>query len=255
MRKPRPTGGLSAVLCVVCAVIARAAVAVPVPPDLPDLVPGEPYGTRLAYVDPFFPGEGPRAIRFSVATANEGIQPLELVAVPGQTDGTVEAYQCIGWVAAACVSTSHLGTYLVQPFFSEWFMDSFLKYELRRTLYTGGPDLTDEGLIAVGGRESVCPANTGRTKQQGRGITEGGSLASFDFCTWARAGISPGFYYAQPSDEAQQYVPLEGVPDGTYALVVRVNIASLMTESDNTNNVSFKVVTLSENGSKLWVSR
>ena len=98
------------------------------------------------------------ALRFTVATANRGPRPFDLLALDPDLDaGTARAAQCVQWSAPRdCAAREDIGDFIVHPDHGHVHFDDYALYELRSVLADGQPDLSPEGLVATGGKISFC---------------------------------------------------------------------------------------------------
>jgi hypothetical protein len=240
------TGKAILILMVAIQVVTAASwtAAGPSTEQFPNLVPLPPYDIRMGENDePRSPDN--RAIEFSVSSANRGAFALELTGVPTGVEGS-EAYQCISWVARVCIERQPAGAMAWHEAHQHWHFEGFASYELRALRPDGTPDLGPSGLVASSGKVSFCLQDTVPEE-----FSDPNQAPVYRYCTRMIQGISPGWVDIYDYTLPGQEVPLSGVDDGTYALVVRLNPDDRLRETRTDDNVSFALVGIS--GPSLWV--
>lgn len=254
--RPLPTrGGVIRTLA-----LATALIALPASGEvrqLPNLVAAPPSDIHLAYVDPYF-SQGPRAIRFASAVGNLGPFPFEVTGIPATGGGQVAGRQCVSWVVErVCAGAWHdAGRYPFDPLRPwAWRAPGFAVYELRSLERDGAPDWGDAGLASSGGRSWVCPYDAGRIHQPESWLAGATNPPAYPICNGLRMGISPGWFDYVPAAVEDQHLAIEGVPDGRYALVIRVDANDRFLETNEGDNVAYKQVEVLNGGATLRTLR
>lgn len=217
-------------LTVVAAVSAPAVRGGPM--SLPNLVPLRPFDVRVAQAD----GGGAPGLRFSLAVSNRGRWPLELESRPADTDTTrAEAWQCVSWLTTrGCLERRKVGVLAWHPSHEHFHYQDFASYELRR-LRSGRVDWSSEGLVTRRGKVSYCLTNGPEDQRVEQDPL--GPNPAYVCGRWVGVqGISPGFIDIYDWALPGQFVPLEGVPNGRYALTVTINPRARLHESDLEDN-------------------
>jgi hypothetical protein len=213
-----------------------------VPDELPNLVPLAPYDIRVASSD-----DGGLALRLSVSTANRGSYSLDLSAIPStNVPQTSDAYQCVVWVTERkCEERRPVGTFVYHAAHNHYHFDDFALYELRGLDENGQPDMSPEGLVSPGVKASFCLLDYER---DGPAPSYAYRYAYYRTCssssgTWIQ-GLSPGWRDTYRSTLAGQQIPIDGVPDGDYAVVVTADPKNRLWESSDADNVSLARISL-----------
>jgi hypothetical protein len=218
------------------------------------------------------PGAG-QALRFHTAIRNVGDYSLEIVGVPGQphADGSqaVQANQCVQWagptvhgVQRTCTQFVALGTMSWHAHHGHLHLDDFARYELRHLRPDGSVDDSAGGLAAGGEKVGFCVQDVvGRHRERtpvtwehsthvpgSDGLTPWyvgcGQPGWVPYVTSIRQGLSPGWLDIYFSSYPGQQILVDGLPDGRYALVTRINPNGLYRETGLGNNVSVAPVEL-----------
>ena len=215
------------------------------PLEAPDLVPLPPDDIAVAESerDPSVP-----SIRFATSTANRGAWPLDLLST-GRKDrdgGIVK--QCVAWSdPRTCAKRVRAGRFIFHPEHGHFHFDEFAVYELRR-LVDGKVDMSRSGLVAGGKKVSFCLIDDelDSVPNDPTYLIPNLSYRSCDSRT-GQQGISPGWKDTYEASVQGQEIALQGVPDGTYAIVLVVDPDELLFDSDRTNNFAATGIKLSEN--------
>lgn len=212
----------------------------------PDREPGSPPG---------------RALRFTVATVNRGEYRLDILGLPQPGGAGLTAWQCVRWVLASpvvsvCAERVEAGRIVWHPEHSHWHFEDFARYELR-DLVDGEPDMTPGGLVAGGNKVSFCLQDTDREDPASindplHWLPPAETFVS-QLCPGVHQGISPGWRDVYSSSLWGQQVPIDGVADGVYALVVRLNPQRRLAETTSDDDVAVLVVRLSDGGQQVKV--
>ncbi|HEV3474536.1 MAG TPA: lysyl oxidase family protein [Actinomycetota bacterium] len=213
--------------------------------QLPNLVPLAPYDLHVGSTDD---GRGD-AIRLSVSTANRGRYALDLTGVPNMGFPQVsDAYQCVAWVTErVCQDRRLVGQFVFHAAHDHYHFEDYALYELRRLDETGRPDMSPEGLAAPGVKASFCLIDYDRDGSPPHPVYEH-EHPLYLTCTGSFGvgvqGISPSWRDTYRSGLDGQQIPIDGVPDGDYAVVVTADPKNRLAETNETDNVSFAPVRL-----------
>lgn len=213
------------------------------------------------------------ALRFHTGIRNVGDHSFEITGVPGapQADGSqaIQALQCVQWTGPVihgaqrtCETTATLGTMSWHAYHGHLHLDDFARYELRYVLADGSVDYSEAGLAAGGEKTGFC-VQDGFGRNPDRPPVEinptmytpgwdnltawykgCGQPGFFPYVTSIRQGLTPGWLDVYYSSYPGQQVITEGLPDGRYALVTRINPRGVYRETDLGNNVSVALVEL-----------
>ncbi len=244
----------AATLTLICFSMASFPEAEALDSGLPNLVPAVPLDAFLGHVEDF--DQGPIAIKFTAVIGNQGDESFEVVAMQASDGDSLGAKQCTSWVAHyVCAAEWHAVDHRQPDLFTfRWALDRFLVYELRRLTFSGAPDLSEAGLVAEHARAEVCPFDSGRFESADT-LRVATNLPRFPECSGLRMGVSPGFFYFEPAFDTDQHISIEGVQDGQYALVVRVDPDGMFRESRIDDNTAYKKIEIYGSGTKLRVFR
>jgi hypothetical protein len=198
---------------------------------LPDLVP-DVGGTWLDYVWlDFHDGVytyGPAVLSFDLLTKAVGV-PLDLRADDPVAGSPVS--QCTAWLAGlACTERSPLAGVRWEGDGLRYRFDDYARYELRALDAGGAVDFSAAGLLSSRAKPADCPFDA--SEPDGDGLPP----PRYPWCTPASAGVSPGRMDVAASGIAGQDVPLDGIGDGRYALVVFLNPDGRLLEESVANN-------------------
>lgn len=217
--------------------------------QLPNLAALPPFDIRVGQADGDpFELDRPLALRFSVAAANRGTYALELLGTPGSATAATAA-QCVRWVSAGCTERREVGEFAWHPEHLHWHLEGYALYELRRVRH-GTPDMRPRGLVATGGKVSFCLMDGEQIGDPPAGADPLTRAGIYRTCSGFWQGISPGWADVYEYDLPGQQIPLAGVRDGTYALVVTVNPDGRLLETDRADDVAFTRVEISDGGTK-----
>lgn len=213
--------------------------------QLPNLVPLVPYDIHVGSTD-----DGTEdAIRLSVSTANRGRYALDLTAVPNTGfPQTSDAYQCVVWVTErVCQERRLVGRFVYHDAHGHYHFEDYALYELRRLDETGQPDMSPAGLAAPGVKASFCLIDYDRDGPPPHPVYER-EHPLYLTCTGSFGvgvqGISPSWRDTYVSGLDGQQIPIDGVPDGDYAVVVTADPKNQLAETREDDNVSFDLVSL-----------
>jgi len=246
MRTRAITAGAIALLLAALAPAARGGTAA----QLPNLVALAPFDVVIAPADA---GDGD-AIRFATGAANRGDHALEL---SGQPSGPTEAgaQQCIAWVQPrVCSERQEVGKFTWHPEHGHYHFEDFAQYELRNVRRNGKPDLRKKGLIATSGKISYCIIDYEEDASD-RPLLYSQPYPLYYSCVAGIGiqGISPGWKDIYVKETTGQQILLEDVPDGTYALIVKIDPADRLLETDEKDNSGLVHLRLLDGGKTLEV--
>lgn len=222
--------------------------------QLPDLVPAPPYELAIGASDAGTPVIDPNTpepvIVLATRAANRGGYALDILGTPSATPLVMDASQCIEWsTRQGCVARQRVGWLRLHAPHWHWHFDDFALYELRQLGTDGTPDFSSAGLVGQGTKASFCLEDSAR--DGGQPSTEAPQL--YVTCQGVLQGISAGWADIYDSGLPGQWVPIAGVPDGRYAVVITLNPERTLLESDYSNNTSWTVVDLADNGQTVTV--
>ncbi|HJR44095.1 MAG TPA: lysyl oxidase family protein [Actinomycetota bacterium] len=214
--------------------------------QLPNLVAMAPFDLEIGEADTDAPGRpaGP-ALRFATGANNRSDYALEL---SGQPSGTTEAVaqQCVAWAAPrVCTERKEVGTFAWHPEHGHFHFQDFALYELRRLRPNGEVDMRRRGLVATSGKVSFCIIDVERDENRGPLYTAPYPLYYSCLAGLSMQGISPGWRDVYANSTVGQQIPLEGIEDGIYALVVVIDPLNRLLESDDTDNSAVVHIRLS----------
>lgn len=204
---------------------------------LPDLMTTTPAGLQIR-------GSGTyRVLRFNNVVWNGGDGPLELFGEPDPASGTIRVVQR-AYTTSGVVVEWPVGVFTFHPTHLHWHLDGFVVYELWSLSPGGEPDQ----LINSSGKLSYCLIDTD--------IIDGEdplrpSNRQYYGCGRAVQGLSIGWGDTYKAYLDGQSLPLDGVPDGLYALVSTANANRVLKEARISNNVGSVVIQI--NGNKFTV--
>lgn len=240
--------GLAALLAVSLSPVAKGAWAAEHEDlQVPNLVPLVPTDIGVDYADgsdvllPTF------AIRFTTSIANRGEYALDLLGRPDPTRGmqAAAAEQCVRWAATVCLERRSAGDFVWHSGtgHNHYHLEGFAKYELRRLLEDGSPDLTDEGLAAGGEKVSFCIVDFERDPESSSRPPN--PLYSTSTCNILFQGISPSWMDTYGRGLGGQQILIHpDLVDGKYALMITVDPDGKLYESEDGDNASFRRVEL-----------
>ncbi|MDQ1444674.1 MAG: hypothetical protein QOI20_1138 [Acidimicrobiaceae bacterium] len=246
---------LWAAVAALCIALPGTAQAGQTPRSLPNLAAVTPFyveaGPPNPSENPLLPPPDPskRVLKFTTEVANLGSVPLDVLGVPSKDEPTgLDAEQCVGWAApGVCSARTRVGTLHFHDAHVHWHFDGFALHELRRVGSDGAPDMSTAGLVGSTGKTSFCLMDSERV---GGGDDPVGTAPTYQSCTGVRQGITPQWADVYEAGLPGQEIPIDGVPDGVYALVITANPAGFLLETDTTDNAAWALVALSEHGNR-----
>lgn len=182
------------------------------------------------------PGHGPVQIRLTVDQAAMALAPLQgrFVQEIRQADGSLAEHP--------------VGPATFHPTHAHWHYDGLAVFEL----YPVGEDGLRGDAVASHGKSGFCfldwdtmPENTTDPAEQERAeadcLVPGPTSGS-----WTN-GISRGWYDFYYHGLTDQYVDIDGLPDGVYELVASADPLGTLEELDETDNQSSLLIEISGN--------
>jgi hypothetical protein len=205
--------------------------------DLPDLVP-DLGNVWVDYTQVGFDGKtysfGPSVLSFDVMTENLGRAPMNVHADDPTRTGEPRWSQCTAWtVDLLCRHRSEVQGVSWDQEHNHYRFEDFARYELRRLDAEKKPDFGDGGLLASRRKAAECFRD--RTKVRDDALPAP-RYAFYGVCDPVESGISPGWTDEAEAATANQDVPLDGIGDGRYALVVTIDPEHHFSEASTTNN-------------------
>jgi hypothetical protein len=226
--------------------------------QLPNVVPLPPYDIRIDLADGEIYGDpdAKLALRFSVAIENTGAYALEMRAVgrepseylPGATRRG--AAQCIRWVSRLCNETVPVGEFVWHEAHGHWHVADYALYELRRLDENGAPDMTEAGLVTTAHKVSFCLQDSKQADAPPPSDDPLTPVPLYPSCNEYVQGISPGWADVYDYGLDDQQIPVLGIPDGIYALVVRINPDRAIHQSNYMDDVAFAKLQIIEGGTQ-----
>lgn len=202
----------------------------------------------------FPPYDGMGAIRFDTGVLNVGYAAFELVAQPNPAEERAVFHQCTGWQGDVCLGRHNAGSGVWHPGHTRDFhFPDLIVYGLRRILPDGSLDFSPEGLVSQGGRTDTCLFDGGRVERNPDyepGLTNT-SAHQLVPCTNERMRLSSGWLMLLHAHVYQQFLSIQDVPDGDYAITAEVNAGRTIAETSYSDNVSVTKVRLSHGGTQV----
>ena len=224
--------------------------------QLPNLVPLPPRDVIIGAPDDDRFGPPVGALRFATAVANRSSYAFDLF---GQAENplaqSARAMQCVRWATQrVCQERKDVGRIVWHPEHAHHHLEDFALYELRKLKKNGRPNLKPAGLVAGGTKVSFCLMDIEPDDGTSPGLF-GLGYPLYMSCAAGSGfqGISAGWRDVYSNGTSGQQVPLEGVPDGIYALVVTSDPVGLLLETSKTDNIAVTGVELSEGATKVKV--
>lgn len=222
--------------------------------QLPNLVALPPFDIHIGEADRESPNDvGPAAIRFATGAANRGDYALELIGRPAGPS-EARAQQCVAWAAPrACSQHKDVGTFAWHPDHGHYHFQEFALYELRRLRPDGRPIMRKRGLVATSGKISYCIIDYEREESRGPLYALPYPLYYSCAAGISAQGISPGWKDVYGESTIGQQIPLVGIPDGEYALIVIIDPAQRLSETEEDDNSALARIRLSDRGGSVDV--
>lgn len=213
-------------------------------PTYPDLVPDVTdvivYRPVLGFDGSGGVVYGPAELAFDTWSQNLGTVALDLVSDEPTNVENPTVSQCVAWTADVCRERRQVGGFELHPEHNHFHFNEFARYELRKVRRNGRVNYSDSGLLALSDKVSFCLLDSTQVRDDARPVP------TYLGCTVTREGISAGWADIYGWDLAgQQMKPPGGVQDGRYALVISLDYAGRLWESDDGNNVVEVIVEIS----------
>lgn len=220
---------------------------------LPDLVPDS---GSLLVERPFTWDEatqtfrqGPPHLWFETRPQNLGAVSLDVAADDPRNPATSEVSQCVSWTAEyVCRGRQQIRGLVWDEEDNRFHDQDFTSYQFRRLSGDGRPDYSETGLISSSAYTVFCLVDHSRADPE--------ALPAPTYqkpCLPDRQGISSGWTDSYALNLPEQQFSLEGLTDGRYALVIALDTADRIYESNDANNVVEVTIELSNNLSEVRV--
>jgi hypothetical protein len=204
---------------------------------LPNLVPD--VGT-VALVPTFVLDEpsqtfvyGPPELWFDTWIQNLGSAALQLVFDGIEDPQTATAAQCVSWRAPhVCREQVPVGGFSWHDEHKHFHFNEFANYQIRKLRRNGAVDYRPRGLVVESDKVSFCLVDSTSARDDAFPAPYYTS-----HCTPTVEGISPGWADIYDSGLDGQQLPMAGLTDGRYALVITTDYANRIHETDDTDNV------------------
>lgn len=191
---------------------------------------------------------GPPELSFDTWSQNLGTVPLDLVSDDPTNVSNPTVSQCVSWSPdLVCRERRQVGGFELHPTHGHFHFQNFARYELRRVQRNGSVNYRPRGLLAVSDKVSFCLIDSVQVRDDARPVP------TYVLCTGTREGISAGWADIYTSDLPGQQLPLEGLADGRYAVVVSMDTADSVWESDDGNNTVEVIIELSNGATEIAV--
>lgn len=175
------------------------------------------------------PFPGPVRLRFDSWVMNLGTVPVELTPDDPLQPTTVQ--QCVSWTGHVCREERVVGGFVWHDEHKHVHFADFADYQLRRLGPDGRPDYSSAGLISRSEKVSFCLLDAQLVDP------DKWSPPFYTTCGQFLQGISPGWADVYGIGTPGQELSIDGVTDGRYALVVTMDHANRLYETDDTDNV------------------
>ncbi|HEX2040774.1 MAG TPA: lysyl oxidase family protein [Acidimicrobiales bacterium] len=200
--------------------------------SLPNLVPtvADIHVDDYRFTDTAF--EQGQFLLFDTRAQNLGTVPLQLTVDEVDTPETSTVSQCVSWrsvEAHLCRATEPAGGFTWHDDHNHFHYTDFATYQLRKVV-GNRPDYSDAGLVRRADKVSFCLVDSDTARPDARPVP------LYKSCLPAVQGITPGWTDIYDYDTVGQNFPLAGMTDGTYALVIDMDYANTILETDDTDN-------------------
>lgn len=205
----------------------------PLDPVLGD--PGETYPNLVPDVQDVqlidWSPTAPPDLFFDTRAQNLGTVPVQLTVDNIESPEVSTVSQCVAWGPdRVCREQRQVGGFVWHDEHSHFHFEEFADYELRKVLRNGRVDYSRRGLIAKSSKVSFCLIDSAPVRD------DAFPVGVYRTCLPTVQGISPGWTDIYDAFLEGQQLPLTGVTDGRYALVIRVNYADRLFETAYTDN-------------------
>lgn len=207
----------------------------PVDSTYPNLVPNveDVQVQNFRVVDDGFTTESGLFLWFDTRAQNLGTVPVQLTVDKVETPETSTVSQCIAWRSAEnhlCSRTEVVGGYTWHEAHRHFHYEDFARYELRKLAADGRPDYSPSGLLGASEKVSFCFIDSQQVRD------DASPLNFYLTCTPTVQGISPGWTDIYSSEMAGQNIPIEGLPNGDYALIIDMDYENTLYETSDDDN-------------------
>jgi len=193
-----------------------------------------------------------RALRFALTIRNLGQHSLDLLAEPLTTDPStqgpaVQITQCFAFIdppltggARLCGARTPIRRTVQHPWHMHMHLPGFIRYELRNER-NGRPG----PVVRVSHKNSICVADRQPRSEHPDNLAWYQTCNPNDLPDATRMGISPNWADHRNSWDPEQYLPLKGLADGYYWLVITINAPQAngkrwLLETNYRNNTSYR---------------
>ena len=198
---------------------------------LPNLVVVAPKEVTLGTSDD---GSGP-ALRFWTSVANRGAYALDVLQVP-ESISRASGFQCITWSSGTCVKRRSAGPLTWHPEHGHFHFENFVLYELRTFGRGRLVERGTQGLAVEAGKASFCLSDTEPDRPRASRSYLGGNPTYYCGTPAGFQGISPSWRDSYAPTLSGQYISIDGLPSGRYALVFTVDPLMKLSESNESDN-------------------
>lgn len=174
---------------------------------------------------------GTPMLHFDTRAQNLGTVPLQLTVEGVTNPESAAVSQCVSWTARICREQRPVGGFTWHDEHAHFHYEEFATYEVRRLAPDGSPDYSAAGLIDASEKVSFCLVDSQAVRE------DASPIAPYRACTPTVQGVSPGWTDIYDAWLPGQQLYLEGVSDGRYALVVRLDYANRLSETNDDDNV------------------
>lgn len=222
--------------------VSRPATAIVPTGRLPDLSPAidgiwvdyEWIGTNGGEYD-----FGPAVLSWNLNSQNLGAAALDLRPDDPAHLAQSPVSQCIAWLLDAVCAERVPVDVTWDEAEAHYRFNGYAVYELRRLDDAGHVDFSAAGLLASRARGVGCFLDEAKVDDDPLPPPR---YALYGLCNPVESGISPGWADVQSAQTEEQNVPLDGIEDGRYGLVVTINASHSLRESRLDNNRLVAVV-------------
>jgi hypothetical protein len=192
--------------------------------------------------------EGPPILFFDTRTHNTGTVPLDLTLDDLTHPETSTVSQCVSWTTeGSCRSRRVVGGFEWDAAAVDFKFAEFTTSELRRLGADGRPDYSDVGLIAAVDRTLPCFYDESK-------VDDGESqVPLYKPCSLLRQGVTPGWRASYDPRHEEDQLPMTGLADGRYGLVIHLDYNRHLFDADTRDNVQEVIVEVSDGAHRATV--
>lgn len=187
-----------------------------------------------------------KRLRFTNTVENLGQGPLHLVN--GGVNGDV--YQYLFFDDGTSPEVVLAGTFTYHPTHEHYHFDDFANYFLTESDGRNDTDFRNNLADVIPGTEvskiTFCLMDTGKVKG-----ARASSQPTYETCGNDIQGISAGYFDQYRYYLPEQWVVIDGVPDGFYWLVSEADPFNRIVETRDDDNASATLVEISRNGTRV----